>query len=215
MQKAKYLLIIFFPVFIILGNFYYLTFNLNYYRKLFVRTGVYQNFGSREIVDLATINLLGYYRGQNQLDGNFYSIQAQSHLKDIKSILISAKVILAFITLILFTITTFALYKKQFYQLVNSLIVSSIITILTIAVLYISAQINFDISFNLLHKIIFNNNLWLFAQNDNLLKLFPPQFFIEFANQIAGRTLITSVIIMVASMILKSKLLDVPARQGI
>src|SRR3989338_5678863 len=87
MRIVKYLLIILIPLVIILGNFQFLIFNFEYYKNLYKKIGTYQSFNDSKVVDNATNNLLGYFRGKNELDHNFFSTQAVLHLADVKTII--------------------------------------------------------------------------------------------------------------------------------
>ena len=203
---AKYFLIILIPLVIILGNFRYLVFNFGYYQSLYKKTGVYQSFGDSQIVDYATDNLFSYFRGKNQLDHNFFSNQAQLHLKDVKDILqvTSGIFYLSLATVLIVSIAL--LVKKQFRILVGSFFLSSIIILVTMIFLGLGLFQFFDPLFLKFHQVAFTNNLWLFPHDDNLIRLFPQQFFIYFANSLSRDIIFSSLAIASISAILVKKL---------
>lgn len=200
MNILKYFLIILIPPVLILGNFRYLVFNFDFYQMLYQKTGVYQSFDSQQVVD-ATKNLFGYFKDQNQLDSGFYSEQAMLHLADVKAtlrftfgffyLLFSAVAILSLVMII----------KKFARVLIWSYFVSSALTVAGILLLALGVFNFFDAAFLKFHQGFFTNNLWQFPPNDNLIKLFPREFFVEFANRLAVNIALTSLAIAFASAV--------------
>lgn len=207
MQIAKYFLIILIPLVIILGNFQYLVFNFGFYQKLYQKAGVYQTFSDREIVNYATDNLLGYFRGKNALDHNFFSTQAKLHLKDVKNLLKLTSGLFYLSLATALTISIVFVLKRQYRKLATSFLASSVITLVFIVLLAFGIFHVFDPIFIKFHQVVFNNNLWLFPADDNLIRLFPQQFFIVFANSLASNIIFSSAIIALVSAILIKKVL--------
>jgi integral membrane protein (TIGR01906 family) len=205
MRIAGYFLIILIPLLIILGNFQYLARNLAFYQNTYDKVGVYQSFESREVVDQATANLLGYFRGKNNLDHNFFSNQATLHLADVNNLL-RLESGLFYLSLITITIISIIfILKKQHQKLASSFLISTIITFIAVVLLAIGLLSAFDPIFVGFHKLLFNNQLWLFPPTDNLIKLFPQQFFVSFANNLARNILITSAVIAFLSLFISRK----------
>lgn len=203
-----YLLIIVIPLVIILGNFNYLILNKNYYESLYKKADVYQNFQSPKLVSDATDNLFGYFRGQNRLDQNFFSMQAVSHLKDVKDLLQVSNGLFYFSFVAVICSGIFLVAKRQFKIILKSLFISSIITIITVAVLGLGAAAAFDSFFLKFHQLLFRNSLWLFPADDNLIKLFPQTFFVEFANRLAVNIFATSAIVAAIARLCHSELVS-------
>src|SRR3990167_1695878 len=199
-KMIKYFLIILIPPIIILGNFNYLIFNSNYYQKLYSKIGVYETFGNKEVVNEATNNLLGYFRGKNKLDYNFYSEQAQLHLKDVKELIsfINNFFILTVFIVLLSSAVLFAKSRRLFFE---ALFLSSAFTLAAVLALSLGLLSFFDLFFLKFHQVVFNNQYWLFTKDDNLVKLFPPAFFIAFANRLAQNIILTSFVILSVSVI--------------
>src|SRR3989344_3262405 len=204
---AKYFLIILIPLVIILGNFRYLVFNFGYYQSLYEKTGVYQVFGDSQLVDYATDNLFSYFRGKNQLDHNFFSTQAKLHLADVKNLLKLTSGLFYLSLATVLTISIILVFKKQYRKLARSFFISSVITLVFVGLLAFGIFQVFDPIFTKFHQIAFNNNLWLFPADDNLIRLFPQQFFILFANSLASNIILSSAIIALVSAILIKKVL--------
>src|SRR3989344_3066099 len=202
---AKYFLIILIPLVIILGNFEYLVFNFGFYQKLYQKAGVYQTFSDREIVNYATDNLLGYFRGKNQLDHNFFSNQAKLHLNNVKNILKLTSGLFYLSLATVLAISVVLIFKKQYRKLARSFFISSVMTLVFVGLLAFGIFQVFDPIFTKFHQVAFNNNLWLFPADDNLIRLFPQQFFILFANSLASNIIFSSAFIALVSAILVKK----------
>ena len=205
-RTIKYFLIISFPVVIILGNFQYLMFNLSYYQSLYRKLGVYQSFNDQDEVHNATVSLLGYFRGKNNLDHNFFSNQAQLHLADVKNLLKSTFIFYNLSLLTVLILSALLIIKKQYRLLTTSLFLSSIITLSAMVLLAVGLFGVFDFLFVKFHRLVFDNNLWMFPEDDSLIRLFPQQFFISFSNQLAANIILTSALIATVSGILIKKL---------
>lgn len=184
MKITQVLLILFLPITIIFSNLLFLTNNNNFYQTIYKKENVYQNFQSIVQVNNATKELIGYFRGQNNLEDNIYSIQAKSHLKDVKSLIHTASLVNSFSIFIVGIAALLFLMRKKYKLLKKSIIIGSSITIFIILISSISLLINFDFLFIKFHEVLFKNNLWLFPENDNLIKLFPTSFFTEFTKQL-------------------------------
>ena len=205
MRIAGYFLIILIPLLIILGNFHLLIFNFGFYQSLYQQTGVYQTFADQEIVNWATDNLLGYLRGKNNLDHIFFSKQAILHLTDVKNLLQFESGLFYISLITTAVISLIFIIKKQYKKLLSSFIFSSIVTIIAIGLLSLSLIWDFLSIFTRFHEVLFRNELWLFSADDNLIKLFPQQFFISFASSLAVNIIVTSAIITLISAILVKK----------
>ena len=180
-----YFLIIIFPLVIILGNFKLLITDFSFYQSLYNKTGVYRDFGDKKVVDGATNNLFGYFWGKNMLDANFYSSQAISHLKDVRDLLIFTNGLFYISLFVVISFFIFLLVKKQKKIILKSLLLGSIATIIFIIFLGLGLANAFDAVFLKFHQALFANTLWLFPSGDNLIRLFPQQFFVDFANKLA------------------------------
>lgn len=197
---SGYLFIIIFPLLIILANFQFLSQNKNFYFSLYDKIGVYGNFENNDEVIKATENLLGYYQSKNTLDQNFFSEQATVHLADVKELL-KLTTGLSIISLLTTLLLAVLLLKRNPKILYRSALVSSLSTIAFTFLLSLGLLNSFNSLFTKFHQVTFNNQLWLFPEDDTLIKLSPPSFFVEFANRLARNILITSTLISIVSFL--------------
>lgn len=196
MKITQVLLILFLPITIIFSNLLFLTNNNNFYQTIYEKENIYQNFQSKVQVDNATKELIGYFRGQNNLEGNYYSVQAITHLEDVKRLIKFTVAIDVMSILLSLGLMIVLIIKNKAYLISKSLIIGSIVTFLIVMLVLIAFITNFDSGFVVFHKIFFRNDLWLFAPDDNLIKLFPESFFQEFTKNLITNVLITLALLL-------------------
>ena len=202
MRVISYLIFIFFAPALILINFNFLVFNHGFYKTQFEKLNVYESFNSKEIVDNQSKKLIGYLCCGKELDRDFFTEREILHLSDVKKIItLNQAASVLFVSLVLagFIILILKTNEKEF---VKTILVSSTITILSIVFLRFSTFINFvnvDQAFLQFHYLAFDNDLWQLPESANLIKLFPQQFFVNFANRIAIQTLAISAGLFLAS----------------
>lgn len=117
----------------------------------------------------------------------FYSEQAIFHLGEVRDIFRTmTKVIMALVVVL----TAGLLWKKDFlsFRLQLRYVLGSLLVLGVGAVF-------FEKAFIIMHKIFFNNDLWLFPADDNLIILLPEKFFFLFFVCSLAITLITSVLL--------------------
>lgn len=197
MNILKYFLIILIPPVLILGNFRFLVFNFDFYQKLYKEAGVYNSFG-KTTINYETGNLFGFFGGKNELDDNFYSEQARLHLNDVRELIILANNFFA-LTFVVTLVSSAILFAKSPRLFAKALFFSAAFTLLAILALLLGLLRFFDFFFLRVHQIVFNNQYWIFPQEDNLMKLFPNAFFVAFANRLAQNIIFTSFVILAIS----------------
>lgn len=205
MRIIKYFLIITIPPLIILANFTCLVLNASYYQNLQQKSGVYTKFEDENIVNKQTKDLVGYFRGKNQLDHNFFSNQAILHLNDVKNLLNTAFGMLTILGVTVFLLSGILIFKKEYDLAFQAVFVSSSATIFSLILVSLGALNFFDKFFISFHKLFFTNDLWLFEESDNLIKLFPQEFFILFSKTLFVNTIITSIVLLSLSIVFNKK----------
>ncbi|MBI2499689.1 TIGR01906 family membrane protein [Candidatus Woesearchaeota archaeon] len=196
MKVKEVVLIIVLVLFIFLLNFKLLVYNTGFYDKEIDRLNITI---SRELAETNINNLISYFKDEKELTTNFFNEKEKLHLKDVKG-LINKTLALFYIILILLIILIASNYKN----LKKPFILSGSITILIILLFYL---INFENFFNnTFHKVLFNNDLYLLdPAKDNLINLFPYEFFQDFAYKLFINSFITSLILITIGFILKRK----------
>jgi integral membrane protein (TIGR01906 family) len=209
MKYTTVLIIVLIPMVIIFTNLALLSTNYNFYLQIYREQNVHSNFTGSTVLNEATSNLIGYFRGKNMLEQKFYSNQAILHLMDVKHLLNTALLLTICLDILLISTTIYAIIKKEVKKLLNAFLVGAVATIvLTLAVLGLLA-LDFENSFIYFHLAFFRNNYWLFDESDNLIKMFPQSFFVSFAYHLVANIIVTALVLSIAALMLK-KINDKP-----
>ncbi len=190
MKIAKLLLTITLTVFIILLNFRLYVFNINFYEEEFTKLNI-----PRETA-LETANTLFFYFKHNEpLTSDLFNEREKLHLIDVKN-LISKTITFFYISLILLLIL---LYTNRKW-LPKPLFYSGIFLMLIPALAYTQ---NFDNVFINFHLTFFNNELWILnPATDNLVNIFPRQFFLDFITKMLTNSFIVGILLILASYLI-------------
>ena len=199
MRIVSYLIFIFFAPALILINFNFLVFNHGFYKSQFEKLNVYETFGSKEVVDNQSKTLIGYLCCGKELDLNFFTERERLHLSDVKKIITLNQVASVLLVGLILAGFLILVLKKDEKELAKTVMGASAITIFALIFLWLSSYLNFEWFFLKFHYLTFDNDLWQLPENSNLIKLFPQQFFVNFANRIAIQTLIISAGLFLAS----------------
>ena len=197
----KKLLLISVFLFIVLIGFRLTVFDKGFYFKQYEQNKV--NYPHAELSE-NTDNLLDYLNGGHDLAGAFFSEKEKIHLRDVKAII--TKLILLFYasSALSMSIIAYCIYKKEPFHLpIKYSALSAISFFLILFVLLVS---NFEGLFLNFHLISFSNDLWqLNPQTDNLINMFPQQFFYNAAIRISVISITMAVILLLMSLIMAEK----------
>ncbi len=211
-SKLKYisiLIIVLIPLTIVLSNVTYLATNYNFYIKIYQNKNIYSDFSDDQILKSETQNLLGYYRGENILDQNFYSDKAVRHLKDVRSLLIITKFLSFGFLILILVLSTLLYFSKAKKKLINACLRGSLTAVVLTAAICVLLLLSFQQLFLDFHLIFFRNSDWLFEPTDNLIRMFPQEFFISFAFYLATNIIASALFISLLALIVK-KINDKP-----
>jgi len=197
-------IILFLPIIIILTNTLSLTYNGNFYLKTYQKLKVYEKFENDKVVTNATEELLSYFRGKKELEHNIFSQQAKIHLRDVKSLLNSASIVNYLALTLVIISSLLLLIKGRWTLLVKSAFIGSILTVIITFFLFSLSVFDFSFFFEKFHLISFSNNFWLFPGNDNLIKLFPESFFVNFLFRLTLNIIITAILFIISTALLNS-----------
>ena len=190
-------------LFLLTVNLRYSIFNLSFYEKEFEKHNVYNNIPKETALN-TTIQLLNYLEkdtADQPPNIALFNEKENSHLLNVKQ-LIQKGIIFYYIISISLLILLYCIIKNRSYcELSISLITAGIIIDVFFLILLMT---NFNISFEIFHKIFFKGN-YLFSPESNLIKLFPLKFFYDFFIKIAVLTLIEANIFIIAGIFLKKR----------
>ena len=201
MKVLSFLIIVFLTPLLILLNFQLLIFNRNFYKTQANKLNVYEQFTSSQVVDTEVEKLINYFCCTSELNSDFYSPRELIHLPDVKSLIRIISVQFLLMLGLLTTCLIILIVKKKIKLLTVGLQWGSVVTLFAISILWIASVLNFDKLFINFHYLAFRNDYWLLPADANLIRLFPQQFFVNFANRIALQTVVMSAVILVTSYI--------------
>ncbi len=165
-----------------------------FYKKEFQKYEIYADFPDQDI-DKISLNMISYLKDKEQINESFYNRRELMHLSDVKS-LVKKSTSISYAILVIYSILViFLLYKKEHLFLGKALIYGSAITLLLLLILLALISTNFDNAFINFHLALFSNDYWLLnPDTDNLIKLFPQEFFIDASKKIIMNSIISATI---------------------
>ena len=198
MKPLKFVFIFLLVLLVLFTNLKLYSLNFNYYQKEFTKLNVYDNIPQ---ANEHALNLIKYMNNKEELS-NFFNEQEKTHLHDVKYLINLAFIIFYLVLILTLMFLMYFIYNKKYLIILDSLITSSLIIILLQIIFLIT---NFSSNFLLFHEILFTNNLWLFNPEDNIVNLFPEEFFYDISLKIMLNSLIISLILIVSSLIIRFK----------
>ena len=191
------------------------TFDENYYYSEYAKynVGIAQSLNENDL-HFITKNVLEYLSDRrDNLDfaldkdkaanKDFFSDRDKSHMKDVKKIYLDLRN-LAVIASIVLAISLFIAFRKPKYKenIYRFLGIGAILGILPIVILAVLMAVDFNKYFIIFHQIFFTNDLWLLdPQFDNLVNIFPEEFFMDMAVRICSGYIIGLLAILILSFV--------------
>jgi integral membrane protein (TIGR01906 family) len=137
-----------------------------------------------------------------------YSQKELIHLEDVRKIIDIFKM-LSVLSLVLFLVMGLYMYFKfGFSQLLKSLQVGAVVTVVSLSFVMLWALIDFNSIFYFFHILSFSNDLWLLdPATDYLIMMFPAGFFFDSAVLIVATIIAVAIIVWFAAYVMKRVLL--------
>lgn len=178
--------------------------NVNYWREEFYRYNVYSNFGNFRLVDVQAQDLSYYLLGDGGLDQYFYNEKEKQHLADVKLLLARAEAIFWVNTIVLSLFSFFYSHNGYKERLAAGLMTGAYSLLTIVLGTLIFGVLSFSNAFEMLHKIFFTNDLYILdPSTDNLIRMFPQDFFIDTILRIDLALIAVSFVLYVASLSIK------------
>lgn len=184
---CKILLIIFLPIYLLLTSVEFASYNVNFYMKNFKENNISENTGLKE-KELKYISneIIKYIDGSRDnfdivnSDGESYFNEREiTHMEDVL-VLFNKGRVLKQISLIIVILTIIYLFIKERESIPKTLIRMFIAWFIVFLVIVALSLLNFNKLFEVFHKILFTNDLWLLdPREDFLINLLTEDFFFE------------------------------------
>lgn len=183
----SFLLVLFIVAVMYLTSFNLNAFNESFYSREFKKYNIYGKFPAEDI-DKLNSGLLLYLKDKNDdFNKELFNQQEIGHLKDVKSVIQKINILycIMLIILIILIALLFSLNRKGFLKNISVvLFFSGILALFAAVLLLILAKLNFDGVFTIFHNIFFPEGGWLFSASDNIIRLYPAEFFYDMAKRI-------------------------------
>ncbi len=194
-MRTKILLTVIIILVVILLNGKSYLFNMKYYDAEFKKLGIYEVFQEDQALEQLD-NLIDYLKENKPLTTSFFNEKEKQHLYDVQRLI--QKGISLFYLLLFFCAAFLYINRKELSYV---LIYAGISLILLPFIFFL---INFESAFLFFHNIAFNNDLWILnPETDNLIKLFPEQFFYDIARTIGRNIIIMGSLLTILGFIVK------------
>jgi integral membrane protein (TIGR01906 family) len=130
---------------------------------------------------------------------SLYTADELRHMRDVKTITQIAFG-LAFVGGLVAIADAYYLARRK--RLSMTLFYGALFTLALVAAIVIGAVVNWEGFFVGFHQLLFQGGTWYFPTSDTLIRLFPEQFWFDAALTIGGLTVITALVVLVASLTL-------------
>ncbi len=184
---------------IFLANYRLLVFNQEYYQENFKKSGTYQMIPN---ADIAAKDLIGYFQGKNGVSSIFNERESE-HMEDVKELIQKANNYLSILLISAFGALAAFLFtlKKGYSRFIFQILFFPAAAVLALSLLLFLAYSLFPQLFEAFHLTFFTPGSYVFPENSTIIKLFPEQFFRNFAYDIIRNSAITSIALLVFSAI--------------
>lgn len=214
---TKVAVIFLLPLVLLITTVEVITFDVNYFDKKYQEYDISSVTGIDE-QDLSDITekLLGYLNDDtdnlnivkeaNGKEQQVFGEREVLHMVDVKELFINGKNIRN-ISLVIVTLSLVYLFIKDKKSIGRTLILSSITSIVLIALLSILMYIDFHKYFTYFHEIFFSNDLWLLnPDTDILIQMLPIDFFYSIATKIASFFILELMVLITAGIMMNKKI---------
>ena len=190
-----------FPIVIIFSVFWFLSLDVQWYKKEFKKFHIYEEV-DKNTADQSISNIVLYLQGKEPLDKNVFSPQARYHLFDVKIIFQAIRVVVIIFTLFGAALLAYMAYALKWQDVIKVFSESLIITCIFLFIVGIFI-VFFHTSFEAMHKLFFVNDLWLFDPSDPLIQLFPEKLFFDLGMRIYVFSCLLSIFLLLPSVYIK------------
>nr|MBI4157128.1 DUF1461 domain-containing protein [Candidatus Woesearchaeota archaeon] len=159
MKKLIFLQALFLGLFVILFGFRFVVFDLDFYMKF--------NDNKED-----TLKIIEYLQEGKPLNG--FTDREIAHMSDVKRI-IDVFLLVFYLSFVFFIfITGFLIYENKFDKKI--FIYGALFVVVFLLIMFL-LSLNFQSLFLNFHEVFFEDNSWVFNQEDKLANLFPEDFF--------------------------------------
>ncbi len=195
------------------GTLWFISFNSTFYLQEFEKYSLYSQFNQDQtFINNQFQSALDYLQGKTKsLDSSFYNSKEKQHLEDVKHLYSLLKIILLSSYFLFLFFTYLLLLHKKYFLYLQGIFFGALFSFLFTLLLALLSLLNFQTTFILFHKLLFNNTLWILnPETDNLIKLLPLELFIDLTKKLLSFLLLSSIFLLLGISLLKKQLKAFP-----
>lgn len=130
--------------------------------------------------------------------GDLFLASEVSHMADVKAV-VAATFLAGLILLAAAVLIAFYLGRKYAGGIRRGLFAGAVATVVAMLAVGVLAAMNWQAFFSGFHQIFFADGTWTFSFSDTLIRLFPPQFWIDAGIAVAGLVLLAALGTLIAT----------------
>lgn len=130
--------------------------------------------------------------------------EAIGHLDDVHTVLVRVALVLACIAVVALLLSVLCGIWKGMFLVGDMLVEAGIIAVVIMAACAITAFINFNVLFDALHSVLFEEGSWTFSPDSLLISMYPQNFWVTMGVIWAATTCILAILAVVAGIIVRS-----------
>ena len=180
--------------------------NGEFYKNEFKKYNIYNKFDEKkEEIDNEFILVLDYVKWkEDNLESDFFNQKEKAHLFDVRNLICLFESI--FIISLAVMIGCIFLLHRSGEDLMSITAKASLFTLFIAAIIIFFVAFDFTYAFNIMHEILFTNELWkLNPLTDNLIVMLPEQIFFDIGMQWIMNASMVCFFIIVTSSITRFK----------
>ena len=186
---------------IILGfSLKHAAFNEKFYKKEFVKYGVYEKLDGYDI-EAINKDVLGYLRKENIniISGDFFNGREKDHLLDVR-VLVNNILLAYHVSIFLFFILIFILaamldfdFKKLLSAIAKVILLGSLSAIFLALMLFFASSMGFEAVFQKFHETFFAQGTFLFNPDfEKIVVLYPENLFFDLLERAISLVVLSS-----------------------
>jgi len=199
------------------SNLKAVTFDKELYETKYREFDIYSRFSEDTDLEAETGILLEYLEhGEGEIETDFFNEKEKTHLVEVRhlfkiaNIALNTAVIISIISLflLLIAIRYFSAYLKQppeyLKKILSNLLIGIGIVVDGIALVFALIALTFSSSFIKFHELFFKTDTWLLdPATDNLIRMFPQQFFFDMFVRIIMLSVIFATILLIIGIAIR------------
>ena len=162
------------------------------------------NVHDRDQLDAVVLDINGGRDTSKLTDRYVLPEEAIGHLDDVHAVLVRAGIVLACIAFVAILLSVLCGLWKGMFLVGDMLVEAGIIAIVIMASCAITAFLNFNVLFNALHTVLFEEGSWVFSADSLLITMYPQAFWMTMGAIWAATTGILSIIAIVLGIIIRN-----------